>query len=92
MENIANDDFKDRFDEAYAIAMSEDYDLQHALAYHILESWDHYLYCKGGAWDLIGDHEELYEKMLETASDNEGCLDMREIAFKAYGIEIDERK
>jgi hypothetical protein len=92
MENIANDNFRDRFDEAYEIALSEDYELQDALAFHILDPWDHYLFCKEDAWDLIGDHEELYDKMLETAFDSDGCLDMRELAFKAYGIEIDERK
>lgn len=88
MENLANDNFRDQFEEAFSNAMWDDYELQDALAYHLLDNLEHYLFCKEGARDLITDNQDLYEKMLETAFDSEYCLDMRTLAFKAYGIEI----
>lgn len=89
MENIANDKFIDDFNDAYDIAMGEDYEWQDALAYHVLEPMEYYLYCKEGAWDYLGDNNVPYDALLEKAMES-GCLDMRELAFEVYGLEIEE--
>lgn len=76
--------------EQIDILLTEDYDLQNALAYKLLDDYEHYLFCKESAWDLLANrYEQISEKAIEKWMECEGSTpDARELIISAFNLDL----
>ena len=72
--------------QAFAKAIGDDYDLQVAIAYKVLNPEDYYLFCKDDAWDKV-DWEQVWTNILEQFYVLNGkSYDIRDLCSRAYDI------
>ena len=89
MSTLENDKIVEALYERFEIAICDDKELQHHIAYQTLNSGDYYMFCKEDAWDKV-DWDHVWVKVLEKFFDLEGRVyDIRYLCHKAFDIDFE---